>query len=84
MAPFAFGRQTLRMPALPAGALPPFETLGFTFTDIINTDDTSIAKRLGMSRAIAATLQGDVAAWLETMWAAIDDVLKAGQGGSDA
>lgn len=84
VAPFAFGRQTLRIPALPAGAMPPFETLGFTFTDIINTNDTSIAKRLGMSRAIAATLQGDVAAWLETMWAAIDDVLNAGQGGTDA
>lgn len=84
VAPFAFGRQTLCMPALPAGAMPPFESLGFTFIDIINTDDASIAKRLGMSRAIAATLQGDVAAWLETMWGAIDDVLNADQGGSDA
>lgn len=84
VAPFTFGRQTLRMPALPAGAMPPFETLGFTFTDIINTDETSIAQRLGMSRAIAATLQGDVAAWLESMWAALDDVMNDRQGGADA
>jgi len=84
VAPFLFGRQTMHMPALPAGAMPPFETLGFTFTDVINTDETMIAKRLGMSRAIAATLQGDVAMWLEAMWVAIDDVLNAGQGGSDA
>ncbi len=84
VAPFLFGRQSMHMPALPAGAMPPFETLGFTFTDIINTDETTIAKRLGMSRAIAATLQGDVAAWLEAMWAAIDEVLNADQGGSHA
>ena len=84
VAPFLFGRQTMQMPALPAGAMPPFETLGFTFTDVINTDETTIAKRLGMSWAIAATLQGDVATWLKAMWKAIDDVLSAGQGGSDA
>jgi len=84
VAPFLFGRRTMHMPALPAGAMPPFETLGFTFTDVINTDELTIAKRLGMSRAIAATLQGDVAMWLEAMWVAIDDVLNGDQGGSDA
>jgi hypothetical protein len=79
VAPFLFGRTTLRMPALPAGALAPFDMLGFTFTGVINTDEEDIARRLGCSRAIAATLQGDVAAWLDGMWTALDDVLSNDQ-----
>lgn len=84
VAPFLFGRQTLHMPALPAGALAPFETIGLTFTEIISTGDVAMGKRLGVSRAIAATLQCDVADWLKSLWPALDEILPLDPGGSDA
>jgi hypothetical protein len=82
--PFLGGRRILQMPPAAAGALVPFEQLGLTFVDIINADDTAIAKRLNVSRAIGASLQGDVAAWLEVMWSGLDALVTADQGGHDA
>lgn len=84
VAPFLEGRRILQMPAAAAGALVPFEQLGMTFVDIINADDTDIAKSLNISRAIAAVLQGDVASWLEIMWGGIEALATADQGGHDA
>jgi hypothetical protein len=84
VAPFLFGRQMLHMPALPAGALAPFETIGLTFTEIISTSDVAMGKRLGVSRAIAATLQCDVADWLKSLWPTLDEILPLDPGGSDA
>ncbi|MBS0529972.1 MAG: hypothetical protein JSS22_11365 [Proteobacteria bacterium] len=82
--PFLGGRRILQMPSAAAGALVPFEQLGLTFIDIINADDTAIAKRLNVSRAIGASLQGDVAAWLEVMWSGLDALVTADQRGHDA
>lgn len=84
VAPFLRGRRSLQMPAIAAGALAPFETLGMTFADIINTDESEIARRLGLSRAIAASLQNDVAAWFGVMWSGLDAVASSDQGGNDA
>ena len=84
VSPFMEGRRILRMPAAPAGALVPFEQLGMTFIDIINADETAIAKRLNVSRAIGAVLQGDVAAWLEVMWRGLEALATADQGDNDA
>ena len=84
VAPFLDGRRILQMPAAAAGALVPFEQLGMTFVEIINADDTDIAKRLNVSRAIAAVLQGDVANWLEIMWSGLEALATADQGGHDA
>lgn len=84
VAPFLRGRRSLQMPAIAAGALAPFETLGMTFADIINTDESVIARRLGLSRAIAASLQNDVAAWFGVMWSGLDAVASSDQGGNDA
>ena len=57
---------------------------GMTFADIINTDESEIARRLGLSRAIAASLQNDVAAWFGVMWSGLDAVASSDQGGNDA
>jgi len=82
--PFLGGRRILQMPAVAAGALVPFEQIGLTFIDIINADETEIAKRLNVSRAIAAVLQGDVAAWLEVMWNGLEALESLDQGGNNA
>lgn len=84
VAPFLEGRRILHMPAAAAGALVPFDQLGMTFVDIINADETDIAKRLNVSRAIATGLQGDVADWLKVMWSGLDRLATADQGGHNA
>lgn len=81
--PFLRGRRSLQMPAVNAGALAPFETLGMTFADIINGEESTLAKRLGLSRAITASLQSDVADWFAVMWRNLDAVASVDAGGSD-
>lgn len=84
VAPFLRGRRSVQMPAVAAGALVPFETLGMTFADIIHLDESTIAKLLGLSRAIVASLQCDVADWFEVMWGGLDAIVSADQEGRDA
>lgn len=84
VAPFLDRHGRLAMPAISAGALAPFESLGLTFTDLIEAEASDLGRRLGVSRAIAATLQGDVAEWLAEMWSRLDACLPLNLGGSDA
>jgi hypothetical protein len=65
----------VELPAIPAGALAPFDAHNLTFVSLIEAEPIDLARRLGVSRLIAATLQGDVAQWLAEVWAALDAVL---------
>lgn len=84
MALFVKGRRSLQMPAAAAGALVPLDALGMTFADFIYADEMTIGKRLGRSRAIAASLQSDVGDWFKIMWDRLDALATVDQGGNDA
>jgi hypothetical protein len=65
----------LKLPAVPAGALAPFDAHHLSFIKLIESEPVELARRLGVSRLIAATLQGDVAQWLAEVWASLDAIL---------
>lgn len=71
----------LELPAIPAGALAPFDAHHMTFTALIEAEPVELARRLGVSRLMAATLQGDVAQWLASVWGALDAILPVARGG---
>ena len=76
-------RPPLELPAIPAGALAPFDAHNLTFTALIEAEPIDLARRLGVSRAMAATLQGDVAEWLGQVWGALDCILPIAKGGQN-
>ena len=80
--PFIERHRSVTIPAIPAGALLPFEALHLPFTAIIEAEPDALAQRLGMSRTLTAVLQGDVAEWLSSVWGALDEVLPLHTGGS--
>lgn len=80
--PFLDRYPQIVMPAIAAGALSPFEALNLTFTDLIAAEAIDLGRQLGVSRAIAATLQGDVAEWLSVMWSALEPILPVRSGGN--
>lgn len=82
--PFIERHSALTIPAIPAGALLPFEALHLRFTQIIAAEPDDLARRLGVSRTLAAVLQGDVAEWLSAMWESLDAILPLGTGGANA
>lgn len=66
--PRAKAGRHLVMPAIAAGAWPVFEAGGMTFLQVAMADENDLVKKLGLSRAMAAALQGDVSAFLAVMW----------------
>ena len=81
--PFAERHRSMTIPAIPAGALLPFEALHLPFTAIIESEPDVLARRLGMSRTLAAVLQGDVGEWLSLVWGELDEILPLQTGGSN-
>jgi hypothetical protein len=73
----------LELPAIPAGALAPFDAHNVTFTHLIEAEPIDLARRLGVSRAMAATLQGDLAEWLGQVWGALEAILPIAKGGQN-
>lgn len=84
--PLAKAHKYIVMPAIAAGAWPIFEAAGLTFLQVAMAEEIELAKRLGLSRAMAAALQGDVAAFLAVMWPRLADIvgfsLEAGNAGT--
>ncbi|MBI2802880.1 MAG: hypothetical protein HYX63_21855 [Gammaproteobacteria bacterium] len=66
--PLIKSRRHLVMPAIAAGAWPVFEAAGMTFLQVAMADENDLVEKLGLSRAMAASLQGDVSAFLAVMW----------------
>lgn len=81
--PFIARHSLLTLPAVPAGALAPFEALGLTFLELIQAEPEELGGRLGMSRTVTAMLQGDVAEWLTEVWTSLDAILPLTTGGVD-
>lgn len=77
------GKQRVTIPAMAIGAWPMFEGHGMTFRQIVEADERDLAARLGESRAIAATLQGDVSEWVEAVWSAFTPLVTETTGGVD-
>lgn len=65
------GRRHLVVPAMAAGAWPAFEGHGVTFRGVIEADERALGQRIGEGRAVTATLQGDVADWIDAVWTAL-------------
>jgi hypothetical protein len=82
--PLLANRSQVTIPAMAAGAWPFFEGHGLTFREIVEADERALAKRIGESRAIAATLQGDVSEWVEVVWSALAPLVAESMGGVDA
>lgn len=69
--PLMAGRRHLVVPAMAAGAWGAFEEHAVTFRSVIEADERALGQRIGESRAVTATLQGDVAAWVDLVWTAL-------------
>lgn len=82
--PFIERHPTLSLPAVPAGALAPFEAHGLTFTALIEAEPAELARRIGMSRTMTAMIQGDVAEWLTVVWSGLRPIIPLTTGDSDA
>lgn len=62
------GRRHMSLPAVAEGAWPLFEAVGMTFTDAMTASEDELMARLGLSRAVAVAVRGDVADFLAEVW----------------
>ncbi len=80
--PFAERHPALWVPPAKSGCLTVFEANNVAFTDVITTEAADLGRRIGRSRAVAASLQSDVAEWLEDVWGRLDAILPLPSGGA--
>lgn len=73
--PLMTGRRHVVVPAMAPGAWGAFEEHGVTFRSVIEADEYALGQRIGEGRAVTATLQGDVADWIDTVWTALTPLL---------
>ena len=75
IAPLLAGRRHIVMPAMAAGAWGAFEGHGLTFRAVVEAEEAALGAQIGEGRAVTATLQGDVSAWLDAVWGALAPLL---------
>jgi hypothetical protein len=84
IAPLVERGPSLILPATADGSWQAFEAAGMTFTQAAMAEEDELMTRLGLSRLLVNSLQGDVSEFLATVWPRLGEIVGFNVGGGDA
>jgi hypothetical protein len=84
--PFLKGRTVLKMPTLDPDIWQLFDDQNLTFHDVSHATEENVMKWFKTGWTTAATLQGEINAWLDELWSQIEAIVSPSsqQGGDNA